>query len=135
MVELHRGITRTVFLAGRWAVKVPSLRTYGNGVQGLLWSVCRGITANLSEIEWSGTPAVCPVRWTLAGIVNVYPRCEPVDPDEEIDYYAIGELFPTDKKPENLGRLNGQLVWIDFDCSWNDCPHGHPRRPVPVDDE
>lgn len=131
LIEVRRGITRTVLLVGRWAIKVPSLRTHGNGARGLLWSVTRGISANLSEIEWSDTPAVCPVRWSLAGIVNVYPRCELVGDDEDIDYHAIGQLWPSDKKPENLGRLNGRLVWIDFDNSWNDCPHGHPRRPQP----
>lgn len=133
-METRRGITRTVLLTRRWAVKVPSLRPHGNGVRGLLWSACRGILANLSELEWSESPGVCPVRWTLAGIVNVYPRCEPLPVDAVVDYDGIGALFPSDRKADNVGYLNGRLVWIDYDVNWNDCPHGHPPRPVPACD-
>lgn len=129
-VKIHRGITRTVLLAGRWAVKVPSLRTHSDGVRGVMWSLCRGISANLSECQWSGSPGVCPVRWSLlAGVVNVYPRCAPVDPDHVIDWEGIGFLAPTDRKHQNVGWFHGHIVMVDYDGSWNDCPHGHPPRP------
>lgn len=122
MIEIRRGITRTVFLARRWAVKVPSLRAHGDGLRGVLWSWTRGVQANLSEFDWSGSPGTCPVLWSLAGLVNVYPRCEPVTEElSDEEYEAIGFLGPADRKPHNVGRLNGCLVWIDYDNSWNDC--------------
>lgn len=127
-IEVRRGITRTVGLIGRWAVKVPSLRAYGNGVRGVLWSVTRGIQANLSEYEWSGSPGTCPVLWSLAGLVNVYPRCELVDDDAPIDWDAIGFLAPVDRKAPNVGVLDGRVVLIDYDMSWNDSPPCGCRR-------
>lgn len=121
-MEVRRGITRTVFLAGRWAVKVPSVRAHNDGLRGVLWSWTRGVQANLSELDWSGSPGVCPVVWSLAGLVNVYPRCEPVTEElTDEEYEAIGLLGPTDRKPHNVGLLNGRLVWIDYEQSWNDC--------------
>lgn len=123
-VAVRRGVTRTVLLVGRWAVKVPSVRTHDNGLRGVLWSLCRGITANQSEAEWSGHHAgLCPVLLSLAGLVNVYPRCEPVDCElAEAEYDAIGFVGPTDRKPQNVGVLGGRLVWLDYDQSWNDQP-------------
>jgi hypothetical protein len=107
---------------GRWAIKVPSLRAHGDGISGVLWSWTRGVQANLSESGWSGSPGTCPMIWSLAGLVNVYPRCDPVIEDlSDEEYQAIGFLGPVDPKPSNVGRLAGSLVWIDYDMSWNDC--------------
>lgn len=137
MIQVRRGITRTVFLVGRYAIKVPSLRSHERGFSGVLWSFVRGASANLSEREWSGSTGTCPVLWSLGGLINVYPRCEPVtwDPTEE-EYNAIGLSNPTDKKPHNVGLLNGRMVWIDYDMNWNDrppCAHvGEAPRPHPV---
>lgn len=119
---VRRGITRTVLLVGRWAIKFPSLRAHGDGIRGVLWSWTRGVQANLSECDWAGSPGICPVSWSLAGLVNIYPRCDPVIEDlPEQDYRSIGFLGPVDPKPHNVGMLNGRLVWIDYDMSWNDC--------------
>lgn len=124
-METRRGLTRTVFLIGRWAIKVPRASSNRDGVRGVLWAVTRGIQANLSEANWSNWgPGVCPVRWSLAGLINVYPRCEPVGPDEEVDYESLNFPTASDRKPENVGWLNGELVWIDYDMSWNDCHCG-----------
>jgi hypothetical protein len=120
-VQVHRGITRTVLVTGRWAVKFPSFRAYGHGLRGVLWSVTRGIQANLSELAWSDSPGVCPVRWSLAGLVNVYPRADRVPDGAHIDWDAIGFLGPADRKEPNVGRLAGRLVMIDYDMSWADC--------------
>jgi hypothetical protein len=131
VVSRRRGVTRTVFLIGRWAVKVPSARAHGDGLAGVLWSLSRGISANLSEREWTafGGEAVCPVLFSVAGLVNVYPRCAPVPADRVVDYDSIGFVGPTDNKPHNVGLLRGRLVWIDYDMSWNDRPPcGHVTR-------
>lgn len=131
MIGIRRGLTRTVLLTRRWAIKVPRMASHDDGLAGVLWSLARGVSANLSEREKSDRRGVCPVRWSLAGLVNVYPRCEEVDhePTEE-EYAAIGYLGPTDKGPDNVGYLDGRMVFVDFDESWNDqppCRHLGPR--------
>lgn len=134
MIALRRGVTRTVLLIGRWAVKVPSLRACGGGLRGRMWGFSRGVQANLSEQEWcrhlndAPEPLVCPVRWSLlGGIVNIYPRCDPVPcgPDGEplIALPPLDMLPLGDAKPSNFGVLNGQPVWIDYDVSYNGCQH------------
>lgn len=127
---IRSGVTRTVLLAGRWAVKVPSLRGgtggYRGWLTGLMWSITRGIQANISEAEWwrnSHDPGLCPVRLSLTGLVNVYPRCAPVTEEPPGGYDGIlAEWLPAgDKKPDNLGLLDGRLVWVDYDMSTTDC--------------
>jgi hypothetical protein len=121
-----KGVTRAVALVGNYAVKVPR---FSPGSRGCMWSLAQGYLANLSEREWSGQPGLCPVLWSLGGLVNVYPRCEPVPADVEIDYRAItGMNLPSDDKPHNVGLLNGALVWVDYDMNWNDC--GRCNLPV-----
>lgn len=113
-MKVRSGLTRHVLLAGRWAVKVPRV---DRGVEGF----ARGILANASEAMWSGDDGFCPVLLSIGGLVNVYPRCEPVD-EFDGDYATIASTRPpTDPKPHNLGRLDGQIVWVDYDLSWNDC--------------
>lgn len=134
----RRGISRTVFLVGDYAIKIPAMRRYGKGVAGVLWSVSRGIQANLSEAQWSSGSGdgVAPVMWSLWGVVNVYPRCEAVGADETVDYATIAPWIPTgDRKNENVGRLHGRLVWIDYDGSWNGCPHSRWAHDLSDEDE
>jgi hypothetical protein len=124
-LAVRRGVTRTVLLVGPWAVKFPSLCAHGDGLRGVLWSFARGLSANCSEELWtrSGQDGICPVRWSLAGLVNVYRRCEPASDELSEDVYAaIGFTGAADKKPANLGWLDGTLVWVDYDQSWNDRP-------------
>lgn len=138
IVELRRGITRTVLLTRRWAVKVPSLRAHGGGLPGVLWSLSRGIQANLSEVEWSqysgetGDP-ICPARWSLlGGVVVIYPRCQPVPVDaagEPLAPYPERPFgVPGDPKAANLGIYQGRVVWLDYDVSFNGCPHDRAGR-------
>lgn len=147
-MRLHRGITRTVLVTRQYAIKFPSLRTYGGGFTGLLWSICRGILANQSEAEWyrHASPEMkrdlCPVvcSW-LGGVVNVYPRCDPFLVPYGVqmrmhrrEFFPCPMLFPqvSDNKPENYGWLPGAgIVVLDYDMNWNGCPHeraGHLNR-------
>lgn len=138
-MKIRRGITRTVWVTKRYAIKFPSLRRYGDGLAGLLWSICRGILANQGEAQWwrnaelDQRDMLCPVlhSW-LGGIVNVYPRCEPYIVDEETEmaihrreYTPLPNLRPCpgDTKPDNYGWLNGRLVVLDYDLNYNGCPH------------
>lgn len=128
---IRRGITRTVWLVGAYAIKFPSLRPYGDGLAGLMWSISRGIQANLSERQWSTNAPddpVCHVLWSFGGIVNVYPRCKPVPVDpitgkSLMDLPARQFLPLGDAKAENFGLLAGRAVWIDYDVSYNGCVH------------
>lgn len=114
-MTVRRGVTRTVLLVGAYAIKFPSLRGNGKGLGGRIWSICNGILANQSEVVWSEVDGVCPVRFSLLGLVNVYPRCDPVEGFDG-DWSAIGADFlpPLDRKPENLGVLDGRIVWVDY---------------------
>lgn len=123
---VRRGICRTVLLTPGYAIKFPSLRRYNpGGLSGRMWSFSRGVQANLAEASWSQIDGVCPALWSLGGLVNIYPRAELLsESDPEPDYKSIAPAFvPTDKKRGNVGYLKGQLVWIDYDNSWNRCPH------------
>jgi hypothetical protein len=121
------GACRTVYLIGPWAVKVPALRLYDDGLAGLIGSVARGIQANLSEralSPWDELQGrIAPVLWSAAGVVNVYPRCEQL-PTGRVEEVATFNWPPCgDRKAANLGLLAGRVVAVDYDGSWNGCPH------------
>ena len=128
---IRRGITRTVLLTRRYAIKIPALRTNGDGFSGLLWSLARGVLANQAELAWKEyepwQDALCPIVWSSwGGLVVVMPRCEPLEVNHLGEFE--GELpklepNPGDDKPENYGRLNGRIVRLDYDMSYNACPH------------
>jgi hypothetical protein len=114
---IRTGISRTVILIGRWAVKVPSARGHmPGGPRGRLAGFCHGILDNQSEATWSTFEPwhgrIAPVRrsWLL-GIVNVYPRCTP--PPTGVQPFTM-DVDPGDGKPDNFGILNGRLVRVDY---------------------
>lgn len=125
------GTTRLVLLTPRWAVKVPLVSRRGHG---RLWSLAHGVLANLSELRLSREPGVCPVVWSLAGLVQVYPRCRPVSTEGgPIPFEALaGERVPVDPRPHNVGVLNGRLLWLDY-AQGAECVAcerlGHPDYP------
>lgn len=123
MIARCYGICRTVWLVGPWAIKTPRLRGYQG--DDVMWSLSRAVQANLSEVQWSNVEGVAPVlRSWLWGLVNIYPRCEPWPESLDPDYDDIGVGYlPRDRKPQNLGVLDGKAVWLDYDGSWNGCPH------------
>lgn len=114
------GISRTVFLVGRYAVKVPCGR-YGYEK----W--LRGLLANRQEREWSRAkyPELCPVLFAdPLGLVVIMPRCEILTRElTGLEYHAffgpINEAtrsyrVPTENKPDSFGYLNGRLVAVDY---------------------
>ncbi len=77
-----------------------------------------GIVSNTSEREWQSFEdwkgKVAPVlRSWLGGLVQIYPRCEPFDP-QRMDYPEFASFAPGDKKPDNYGVLDGTVVCIDY---------------------
>jgi hypothetical protein len=122
----HGGVTRTVILTKRWAIKLPTL-VYG-------WKYfLYGILANLQEIDWSGSDErLCPVRLASpGGLVIVMPRCQALTDEaystEVESIYprwaaqcdtSTGEVLsydlPVEMKPSSFGRLNGKVVAVDY---------------------
>lgn len=103
---LH-GASRTVILTRRHAFKLPSLRSW----RGMLW----GLLSNLRERERSGSPDLCPVRFSLPlGLLVVMPRCAPVPLDLIPDPRAMPADDPDAWKADSFGLLNGRVVRVDY---------------------
>ncbi len=121
---IRTGVTRTVILIGAYAVKVPSLRgVHPGGPRGRLAGVARGLLANISEHIWHDYEPwrghVAPVlhSW-LFGLVQVYPRCQPLDlDDDDAGRAQLPELDPDpgDLKVANFGLLDGRIVRLDYE--------------------
>lgn len=120
---IRTGVSRTVILIGRYAVKVPSMRGHMTGdLRDRIAGFAYGLLHNQSEATWSSFEGwdgqVAPVlhSW-LAGLVNIYPRCEPLDladDDEGRDSLPLLEPDPGDIKVGNYGLLDGKVVRLDY---------------------
>lgn len=124
MKVIRSGATRTVILIGRWAIKVPSFRgVLTCDMRGRIAGWCTGVLANQSEYTWHSfepwAGQVAPVlRSWLFGVVQVYPRCEPLDlPDDEAGRAILPVLDPDpgEVKADNFGLLAGRIVRLDYD--------------------
>lgn len=117
MHVIRTGITRTVILIGRYAIKVPSFRGHVHGdLRGRIAGFCHGIIANQTEYLWHDFDGwggrVAPVLHSWAwGLIQIYPRCEPA-PDDA-DLFEL-DPCPGDLKPDNFGVLDGRLVRVDY---------------------
>lgn len=78
---------------------------------------CNGYLANSWERLWSKMDhleGINPVLWHI-GPINVYRTCEPVMVPNDFDYASVCKEIPYgDGKPDNLGILDGHLVWVDY---------------------
>jgi hypothetical protein len=117
MPVLHHGVTRTVILTRKYAIKIPTLRGgMTNDFRGRLASFAAGLLANQSEYQWHNYEPwngnVAPVlRSWLGGIIQIYPRCQPL-PNEVLLVFLDPD--PGDTKPDNFGLLNGRVVRVDY---------------------
>jgi hypothetical protein len=109
-----KGVGRTAYLVGQYAIKVPSVRAYGQGLYGPLWTFLSGWLANLSEWEHRRATGVAGARFTLLGLVSVYPRCEPFT-SKWVSLPSINSDLAKDVQPQNLGWHKGRVVFIDYD--------------------
>jgi hypothetical protein len=116
--QIKDGVTRRVFLIGRWAFKIPHPRSWKFFLLGLL--------ANMQEREWSSfSERLCPVRWALpGGWLVVMPRAEPISDDDWalllpiLGYEAFINhndcRLPVEQKRCSFGLLEGRLVAVDY---------------------
>ena len=138
MKIVRDGVTRTVILAGRYAIKFPSTR--------YSWRLfLRGLLANMNErdiwrwsgvADWTGVPRnllarviwVCPGGWFL-----VMERADRILTEEEYDwdlFEAAKKSKPpiSDLKPDNIGIFGSNRKIIDYGEGWTTVEFEHERR-------
>lgn len=120
---VRHGSSRTTFLIGPLAIKVPSLRTLKNLVlhpksggikkRTLLW---RAVVANLTErATWDMTRAsfLAPTYLTLGGFVNVAKRVHGSPASDDTIRVRL-RLFGLEDRPAELD-INGHSMYPDGD--------------------
>jgi len=112
-MKYKRGMTREVFLIGRYAFKIPSFRSYR--------LFLRGILGNIQEKEFSTMKddRMCPVIFsTPLKFLIVMPRCTEsnLSKKEAVKLSKSKEWFsvPVEGKPCSFGYYKGKLVAIDY---------------------
>ncbi len=115
MYITRRGVTRTVLLTRRWAIKFPTLRSWRLFLCGLL--------ANMSEAQFSAArwPELCPVVLHLPlGILIIMPRATMLTDTEwdVFDYAGFTQRedyhVPAEQKQDGFGWWHGKIVAIDY---------------------
>lgn len=115
-----KGITRLVFLVGKYAIKIPNFKyQHDHFLQGCVanWSerkYCKNFKNAKYEgnmYEWVAPSLFC--SWF--GLIQFQRRCEPylkTLTKKEKEFYK--PLCGTDNKKENFGLLKGKLVCLDY---------------------
>lgn len=115
MTVNRSGVTRTVIVTRRWAVK-------------LAWGRCgplRGWLANRSEWVRRDRPRVLAASFTLCHFITWYRRADEVgtwDP-EDAPQASMRRLRTEERKGSSWGRFGGRWLLIDYDRAWQD-PRG-----------
>lgn len=113
--ELHTdGVTRTVILVDRWAIKIPK-PSYQLGVHGWL--------ANQSEWRQRRRPDVNPPLLTLFHFATAYRRADelaerqygPKGNEWPTAHYAEQGYFGDEGKGSSWGRFDDRWLLIDYD--------------------
>lgn len=113
----RQGITREVFLIGRYAIKVPKM------IYGWQKFLC-GLLANMQEAQFScaGWPELCPVVFSIpGGWLLVMRRATPLT-DEEWQTFDAQKFVdgngehrvPAETKRDSFGLYGGKVVAIDY---------------------
>lgn len=115
VMRVARGVSRTVLITEKYAIKFPTWRGGGRG-HFEMW--CHGYIDNRWErmMSRSGCPGINPLLFKI-GPVNFYRRCEPIMVGRDFDYDSIAKGFygASDRKEENIGvHPTLGLVWIDY---------------------
>lgn len=134
-VEIHHGTTRTVFLIGKYAIKVPYLKSY--------FGFVKGIIANILERDNSKhcPNYFLPVLWSLPlGLLVVMPRVRPINKSTWYFRAFLADLFHANNDnnaeallarkycehvPKNYALYKGRPFCIDYGTFW--CPDSNER--------
>jgi hypothetical protein len=112
---IKRGTTRITILLGKWAFKVPIMnRSLKHFVKGWL--------GNVDERDiWreEGNDMLCPVTWSLFGLINVMPRATPItgkfNKQEILNKFKdAGASIDVCSGWKNFGIVRGELVMLDY---------------------
>ena len=111
MICIKSGMTRNVLLCWRYAIKVPTFRSWKLFLCGLL--------ANMQENEFSGLWCeLCPVVFSIpGGLCSVMMRATPISEEQfDLEFEKIPEhiVIIAESKSQNYGYLNGNLVAVDY---------------------
>lgn len=110
------GVTREVFLVGRWALKIPKLTL---GWQKFL---C-GLLSNMQERDWGrcGISGLCPILFSIpGGWLVVMRRAQPLTDEEwrlfdpKVFCLGNGFILPVEHKRDSFGTIDGATVAIDY---------------------
>lgn len=113
--RLACGVTRTVILVGRLALKFPAVGEWRLFLLGLL--------ANMQERQFgrAGWPELCPVLWSIpGGWLVVMARAREMTTEEfeafDFDRFVLGGTYvvPVERKADSFGWLDGRVVAIDY---------------------
>jgi hypothetical protein len=113
--KIAYGCTRTVFLLGKFAIKIPAMAEWRLFLLGLL--------ANMQEALFSKTkwPELCPVLFSIpGGFMVIMPRAEPLTREEfhnfEFDTWISQDEYrvPAENKLDSFGKLDGKIVAVDY---------------------
>lgn len=117
---VKKGTSRSTFLVGKYAIKVPVLNS--------MRLFCHGVIGNLQERQFSAylEGYVAPVLFSIFGLINVQHRAN-VDNTEatlaawinrvnnEPDETLKSCLFHlVEKKTDSIGMINQKIVAVDF---------------------
>jgi hypothetical protein len=120
-MNLKYGLTRTVLLIGKYAIKFPRIR-WG-------WKFfLMGFVANLQEKETYErfkdfyNIKLCPVLFGFAGIILIMRRVDKhVESFEEIEEYIKNNNTSIDLNFENFGYIDNELVLVDYATNLEYC--------------
>lgn len=114
----RRGVTRTVFVGRRWALKVPTVHYRRNFVRGWL--------ANRSEWRQRKRRDVARPVATLFHFVLVMPAAKVTGADAAHiwPYEPWVDRAGDDAKPCSWGWFGDRWLLIDYDRAWEDSDRG-----------
>lgn len=103
----RRGRNRLVLLTRRYAIKIPSLRSWRDFLFGLL--------NNQNEAAACREPGHCPVLLAVpGGWLLVMPRARILTSAEFAALDMASLPARPERKPDSFGWLGGRLVAVDY---------------------